>query len=358
MKKILFVLGTRPEAIKLNPVIKQFDLNKSFEAIILTTGQQESLLNNTLNELGIFPNKKVKMKIKNSNISHHVRDLISTVNKYLTVTKPDLVIVQGDTSTAFAAALTAFLNKIPVAHIEAGLRSLNFESPFPEEGYRQLISRLSRFNFAPTNLAKSNLLSEGISPEKIFVVGNTIVDSIILNLGGTKMVEIENKILITLHRRENFGQPLIDICNGIYNFAIKNNSVKLKIVMHPNPNSSRTIRSILGILNNAELIEPLGYKNLLKEILSSTFVVTDSGGIQEECNVLHVPLLIARNETERPEVLSDGKLIGTGRDAIYRAMADLYINNKSNNREIKLNLDSIGDGTSANKIMKIVESFL
>ena len=197
MKKILFVLGTRPEAIKLNPVIKQFDLNKSFETMILTTGQQESLLNNTLDELGIFPNKKVKMKIKNSNISHHVRDLISTVDKYLTITKPDLVIVQGDTSTAFAAALAAFLNKIPVAHIEAGLRSLNLESPFPEEGYRQLISRLSRFNFAPTNLAKSNLLSEGISPEKIFVVGNTVVDSVIKNLGEIESVKIENKILIT-----------------------------------------------------------------------------------------------------------------------------------------------------------------
>jgi UDP-N-acetylglucosamine 2-epimerase (non-hydrolysing) len=358
MKKILFVLGTRPEAIKLNPVIKQFDLNKSFETMILTTGQQESLLNNTLDELGIFPNKKVKMKIKNSNISHHVRDLISTVDKYLTITKPDLVIVQGDTSTAFAAALAAFLNKIPVAHIEAGLRSLNLESPFPEEGYRQLISRLSRFNFAPTNLAKSNLLSEGISPEKIFVVGNTVVDSVIKNIGEIESVKIENKILITLHRRENFGKPLTDICNGVYKFATENQSTRIKIIMHPNPNSSETIISILGKLNNIELVSPLRYVDLLKEILSSIYILTDSGGIQEECNILKVPLLIARNETERPEVLSSSKLLGTSSEAINSAMKDLYLSSKKNERSISLNLNTFGDGTSAMQITKIVESLL
>ena len=358
MKKILFILGTRPEAIKLNPVIKQFELNKSYETIIFTSGQQVSLLNNMLHEFNMFPNKKVKMKIKNADISRHVSDLIKAVNKYIIVTKPDLVIVQGDTSTTFAAALSAFLNNIPLAHIEAGLRSLNLNSPFPEEGYRQIISRLSRFNFAPTNLARSNLLAEGIAPEKIFVVGNTIVDSVIKNLDGIESVKIENKILITLHRRENFGEPLTEICNGINKFATENQSIRIKIIMHPNPNSSNTITTILGALNNIELISPLKYVNLLKEILSSIYVVTDSGGIQEECNILNVPLLIARNETERPEVLLNSGLLGTSSEGIYSSMKDLFLNSEKSERVIKLNFENFGDGTSAMQIAKIVESYI
>jgi UDP-N-acetylglucosamine 2-epimerase (non-hydrolysing) len=358
MKKILFVLGTRPEAIKLNPVIKQFGLNKSFETLIFTTGQQESLLNNILDELNIIPNKKIKMKIKNSNISQHVSDLVNAVNKYIIATKPNLIIVQGDTSTAFAAALSAFLNNIPIAHVEAGLRSLNLDSPFPEEGYRQMISRLSRFNFAPTSLAKSNLLSEGVAPEKIFIVGNTIVDSVIENLSEIESVKIENKILITLHRRENFGKPLTDICNGVYKFATENQPTRIKIIMHPNPNSSETIVNILGKLNNIELISPLRYVDLLKEILSSIYILTDSGGIQEECNILKVPLLIARNETERPEVLSSSKLLGTSSETIYTAMKDLFLNSEKNERSISFNLNSFGDGNSALQIAKIIESSL
>ena len=274
------------------------------------------------------------------------------------MTKPDLVIVQGDTSTTFAAALSAFLNNIPLAHIEAGLRSLNLNSPFPEEGYRQIISRLSRFNFAPTNLARSNLLAEGIAPEKIFVVGNTIVDSVIKNLDGIESVKIENKILITLHRRENFGEPLTEICNGINKFATENQSIRIKIIMHPNPNSSNTITTILGALNNIELISPLKYVNLLKEILSSIYVVTDSGGIQEECNILNVPLLIARNETERPEVLLNSGLLGTSSEGIYSSMKDLFLNSEKSERVIKLNFENFGDGTSAMQIAKIVESYI
>lgn len=358
MKKILFIIGTRPEVVKLCPVIKIFEQHKSFETIVLTTGQQKSLLDNMLKEFNILPQNKFRLEIKNADISEHVGKLIQAINKFIHATKPDMIFVQGDTSTAFTSAFVGFLNNIPIAHIEAGLRSFNLDSPFPEEGYRQMISRLATFNFSPTILAKSNLLSEGISPDKIYVVGNTIVDSIVRNLDGAKQIKVENKVLITLHRRENFGEPLIEICQGIYNFAAKNPTIKIKIILHPNPNSNNTIRLKLGNLKNIELINPLSYKKLLEEIISSIFVLTDSGGIQEECNILNIPLLVARTETERPEVLSSGKLIGTSSTVVCREMANLYDTCDEKSREVKFNFKHFGDGTSATQIIRIVENLL
>jgi UDP-N-acetylglucosamine 2-epimerase (non-hydrolysing) len=355
--KIAIVVGTRPEVIKLAPVIKAIRKEDGLEPCVISTGQQVELLKKALDEFEIKPDIEIDLNSGKTHLPEQFGNLVGQIGTCLKEIDSRYVLTQGDTSSAFAGAVAGFLLKIPVGHVEAGLRSHDLSSPFPEEGYRAMISRISTHQFAPTTAAVNNLISEGITESSIHLVGNTIVDSIVeyssFRIQNTK---VKKKVLVTLHRRENFGQPLRDIAAAIKDFAMEELTVQINVIVHPNPNSGLVLKELLADLVNVNLLEPLSYKDLLHEIRTSHFVLTDSGGIQEECAVLGSTLLIARNETERPEVLSESRmLIGTNRDRVYEA---LKMEVKRDIRFMEypdLNLAILGDGQSSSRICRMIQ---
>ena len=349
------MVGTRPEVIKLAPVIKAIHDAERLAAVVISTGQQGELLKKTLDEFNIKPNFEFDLNSEETSLPEKYGMMVGKIGDCLQNSLARYVVTQGDTSSAFAGAVAGFLLKIPVGHVEAGLRSHDIASPFPEEGYRMMISRIATHHFAPTATAVENLLAEGIPDGAIHLVGNTIVDSI-LGVSNSEALNADSrKILITLHRRENFGQPLKDIAGAIKDFALEESEVQINVIVHPNPNSGLVLKKLLVDLMNVNLLEPLNYRDLLQEIRTSHLVLTDSGGIQEECAVLGTTLLIARNETERPEVLSESRrLIGTERNRVYEA---LKVEMKRNTRlkvNSGLNLVILGDGQSSSRICKII----
>ncbi len=356
MRKIAIVVGTRPEVIKLAPVIKAIREEEGLEPCVISTGQQVELLKKALDEFEIKPDIEIELNFGKTNLPEQFGNLVGKIGACLEQSNSKYVVTQGDTSSAFAGAVAGFLLKIPVGHVEAGLRSHDLSSPFPEEGYRTMISRITTDHFAPTNAAVNNLLSEGIPERAIHLVGNTIVDSIVEYSSLSIQNPIVKKVLVTLHRRENFGQPLRDIAAAIKDFASEELSVQINVIVHPNPNSGLVLKELLADLVNVNLLEPLSYKDLLHEIRTSHFVLTDSGGIQEECAVFGSTLLIARNETERPEVLSESRmLIGTNRGRVYEA---LKMEVKRDIRFMEypdLNLAILGDGQSSARICRIIQ---
>lgn len=355
MKSIAIVVGTRPEVIKLAPVIKSIQKEDRFKPFVISTGQQGELLKKTLNEFEIKPSFEISLDLEKTNLPEQFGNLVGKIGACLEKSNSKYVVTQGDTSSAFAAAVAGFLLKIPVGHVEAGLRSHNLSSPFPEEGYRTMITRVTTDHFAPTNVTVNNLLAEGISKSSIHLVGNTLVDSILENLSSSIQSQSVKKVLVTLHRRENFGQPLIDIAAAIKDFALEEQIFQINVIVHPNPNSGLVLKTHLADLANVNLLEPLSYKDLLHEIRTSHFVLTDSGGIQEECAVLGSTLLIARNETERPEVLSESRmLIGTNRDRVYAALKAEVKRDISFKENLDLNLAVLGDGQSSSRICRII----
>jgi len=368
--RILISFGTRPEGIKLAPIIKVMEKQKDrFELYICSTGQHKEMLEQVIDFFELKPDFELNIMSENQSLSYLTSMVIKGIEHVFLKIKPDIVLVQGDTTTAFLTAFIAYYWKIKIGHIEAGLRTYNKYNPFPEEINRQLISRISDFNFVPTKKAEINLLSEGIEIAKIFFTGNTIVDAI--NWGMKKIKgKNENKdiknllkltesyeklILVTMHRRESFGIDIKNICNALKKIAEINSNVAIIYPVHLNPNVREPVFSILESIKNIKLIDPLNYELFLWLMNKSYFIITDSGGIQEEAPTLKKPVLVIRNYTERPESVELGisKLVGTSTHSIIEN-AQILLHNKKEYNKMITDENPYGDGFAAEKIVKII----
>jgi len=372
MKKILFIFGTRPEAIKMAPLIKEFYEHKDkFEIKICITAQHRQMLDQILDFFKIIPDYDLNLMKPNQTLFDITVDGLTGVNKIIDKYMPDLIFVQGDTTTVFVSALAGYYHKIPVAHLEAGLRSNNKYSPFPEEINRTLTGHIADFHFAPTLKAKKNLNKENIF-NNIWVVGNTVIDALFLGidlikktdddkyLKHFKFIDFSKKIiLVTGHRRESFGKPFENICNALKFIAEKNSDIEIVYPVHLNPNVQKPVNTILKEIKNIHLIKPLDYPYLIWLMNRSYLVLTDSGGIQEEAPSLGKPVLVMRDVTERMEGVKAGnaKLVGTDINKIIKETASLLTNKNIYNKMSKAK-NPYGDGTTSKKIVKILSGVL
>jgi UDP-N-acetylglucosamine 2-epimerase (non-hydrolysing) len=368
-RPIVVLIGTRPEALKLLLLHQELQ-EKGFSSILCSTEQHSEILTQVFQIFNILPDISLGIMKPNQDLFDITTSILQKFKEVLIKLSPRLVIVQGDTSSAFAAALSAFYLKIPVAHVEAGLRSGDINSPYPEELNRMTISKIADYNFAPTALNCANLLSEGVKKDKIFCTGNTIVDSLLwiknkINSGQIKVdanliekveecKKLNKKIvLLTAHRRESFGDGLCRIFSGIKTFAQKHTDMFIFYTLHPNPNViSAFEKSGLGTIKNIFVSNPLGYTELVYLLINSSFVLTDSGGIQEEAMSLGKRVLILRDVTERVEGLWEGlgKLVGTDEPLIYEGLEDFY---SSDSQEKASTI--FGDGLAVERIANILK---
>lgn len=379
MKKIMLVFGTRPEAIKMAPLVKEFQKNnEKFETIVCVTGQHREMLDQVLNIFEIRPDYDLNIMKQGQDLYDVTTRVLLGMRDVLKKTQPDVVLVHGDTTTSTAAALAAFYQQIPVGHVEAGLRTHNIYSPWPEEMNRQITGRIATFHFAPTPLSKQNLLSEGISEEYIQVTGNTVIDALYMvvdKIRNDKMLDAElndqlkhagydvnrlsggkKLVLITGHRRENFGDGFIHMCTAIKDLMQKYPDVDFVYPMHLNPNVRKPIHEVFGDdlsnLSNMFFIEPLEYLSFVYLMEKSTVVLTDSGGIQEEAPGLGKPVLVMRDTTERPEALEAGtvKLVGTNYDRIVYEVSTL-LDNREYYEKMSKAVNPYGDGFACGRIL-------
>lgn len=380
MKKIMLVFGTRPEAIKMAPLVKTFQNNcEKFQTIVCVTGQHREMLDQVLKIFEITPDYDLNIMKQGQDLFDVTSRVLLGMRDVLKEAEPDLVLVHGDTTTSTAAALAAFYQQIPVGHVEAGLRTHNIYSPWPEEMNRQITGRIATYNFAPTPLSKQNLLNENVSEDKITVTGNTVIDALYMVVNKIKNdnkldFELENNIksagydvnrllkgkklvLITGHRRENFGDGFINMCNAIKDLTTKYSTVDFVYPMHLNPNVRKPIHQVFGEnltnLENMFFIEPLEYLDFVYLMEKSNIVLTDSGGIQEEAPGLGKPVLVMRDTTERPEALDAGtvKLVGTEYDKIVKEVSLLIDDNEYYNRMSKA-VNPYGDGKACQRIIE------
>ena len=365
MTLITIILGTRPEAIKLAPVILKFSSSKDFNLRIVCTGQHKEMIYQILKLFKIKPDKDLKIMSEKQSLTYITCETIIGLEEEFDKYCPDLIIVQGDTSTAFSAALSAFYRKIPVAHIEAGLRTSNKINPFPEELNRRMITQIADLHFAPTKLASDNLKKEGIQ-NNVYITGNTVIDSLLAIAESVKHPEItnmdwENKkiILVTVHRRENWGSNLEEITLGIKDLAKKRKEVSFLIPMHKNKTVRDKIITKLSGISNIFLTDSLNYDELIGAIKHCHHILTDSGGIQEEAPTFGKPVLILRKNTERQEALNSGtaKLIGTKRINIFNEVSKILDDSNLYNKMSK-SINPFGDGNATEKIYNYCEKFL
>lgn len=364
--KLLFIFGTRPEAIKMAPLILKAKGDKSFDVRVCVTGQHKEMLDQVMDFFGIVPDYDLKVMRKDQSLSDITSDVLKGLEHVFTTENPDIAMVQGDTTTAFTGALASFYHKIPVAHIEAGLRSHNKYSPFPEEMSRVLVGRLADFHFTPTVRAKENLIKEGIE-SKIYEVGNTVIDALFLTLEIIKNREEEFRhyfnwldidkrvILVTGHRRESFGEPFKEMCVSLKEIA-KRQDVVIVYPVHLNPNVRKPVFDILSGIDNIHLIEPLEYPYLIWLMSKSYLVLTDSGGIQEEAPSLGKPVLVMRDVTERVEGIDAGtcKLVGLRKEAIIGEILRL-LDEKTLYEQMSTAVNPYGDGRSADRILNLLK---
>ena len=370
MKKILFVYGTRPEAIKMAPLIKKFQSSNKFYSKICVTAQHRGMMDLVNNFFDIIPDFDLDLMKDGQDLFSLTTDIINHIKPVLEEFEPDLVFVQGDTTSVLAVSIACFYKKIKVAHLEAGLRSGSPLDPFPEEMNRRLTSEISTLHFAPTSLSSENLNAENIV-KNVHVVGNTVVDALMLGIKtiedrgeieffeGFNFLDFEKKIvLVTFHRRESFGQSLLDICSAIRKIAETNKELQIVFPVHPNPNVKIPVFDNLSNISNIFLIEPLEYPKLIWIMNKSYFIITDSGGIQEEAPTLGKPVLVLRNVTERQEGVDSGvaQLVGTNPDLIINA-ANLLLNDVKHYNKIANTINPYGTGNSCNLIYDIVVDF-
>jgi UDP-N-acetylglucosamine 2-epimerase (non-hydrolysing) len=363
--KIAIIFGTRPEAIKLIPVI--YELKKRQDKVltkVIVTGQHREILRQMLTLFDIVPDLDLDLMTHNQTLASITSKNIAALDTYMGSDKPDMVMVQGDTTTTFCAALTAFYHKIPVAHVEAGLRTNNKYSPFPEEINRQLTTRISSLHFAPTELSRQNLIAENIPGEEIFITGNTAIDALFLALGlidekkvlleEIKDLHFDNIVLITGHRRENFGSGFESICSAINRLAKAFPDYQFIYPVHPNPNVRNTVAALLGNneLKNIHLIAPLDYFPFIKLMSMARIILTDSGGIQEEAPSLGKPVLVMRDTTERPEAMQAGTsiLVGTNEETIFNEAYKLLTDEVAY-QKMATAVNPFGDGKSSERIV-------
>ncbi|MEQ8244423.1 UDP-N-acetylglucosamine 2-epimerase (non-hydrolyzing) [Fulvivirga sp.] len=366
--KHLFIFGTRPEAIKMAPLIKEFQKDDTQKVVVCVTGQHREMLDQVLSFFDIKPDYDLNLMSDNQTLYDVTAKALLGLKPILDKEKPNNIFVQGDTTTAFVGALAGFYEKINVSHIEAGLRSHNIYSPFPEEGNRKLVGHLANIHFAPTKRAVQNLKLEGIT-HNVQQVGNTVIDALLLGLDIIKNrgeatfekyfenIDFSKRIiLITGHRRESFGPPFESMCKAMKEIALKYSDVQLIYPMHMNPNIRDTVNSILKGIENVKLIEPLSYPYLIWLMSKSYFVLTDSGGIQEEAPTLGKPVLVMREVTERQEGVEAGtaKLVGSNFDNIVKECKRL-LDNETYYQSMANAINPYGDGTTSLQILKLMK---
>jgi UDP-N-acetylglucosamine 2-epimerase (non-hydrolysing) len=323
--KVMSVFGTRPEAIKMAPLVKELENDPRFQSIVVVTAQHREMLDQVLDVFAIKPDYDLDIMTLGQTLTGITTKVLLDLEPILHQEKPTIVLVHGDTTTAYAAATAAFYAQVPIGHVEAGLRTWNKQSPYPEEANRQLIDVLADVYFAPTVQSKENLLAEKRDPETIFVTGNTAIDAMQYTISKeyqhpTLADTTQRKILLTMHRRENLGQPMKNVFLALAQIAAEFPDVALVFPMHKNPQVREIAREVLGDLKNVSLIEPLDVIDFHNFANQSTLILTDSGGVQEEAPSLGVPVLVLRDTTERPEGIEAGtlKLIGTDKEQVYQ----------------------------------------
>jgi len=376
MKKILIVFGTRPEAIKMAPLVKEFQKDLiNFDIKVCVTAQHREMLDQVLDLFRIIPDYDLNVMTPGQDLYDVTSKILLKIKPVLEELKPDLVLVHGDTVTTFATSLAAYYQKIKVGHIEAGLRTGDLYSPWPEEGNRRLTGVLTDYHFSPTNTSKNNLLNEGVSESSVFVTGNTVIDALQLVVNRIKSdktlrLKIENTIfqsgfqelnsnfiLVTGHRRENFGQGFLNICGALKVLAENNPGINILYPVHLNPNVRKPVNELLSSVSNIKLVEPFQYEEFIYLMSKSYLILTDSGGIQEEAPSLGKPVLVMRDTTERPEAVEAGtvKLVGSNRDNIIEEVQSL-LDDPGEYQRMSNAHNPYGDGYASNNILNFLKS--
>lgn len=362
MKKVVVVFGTRPEAIKMCPLVKELRTRKNIETLVCVTGQHRQMLDQVLDTFGIIPDFDLSIMKYKQTLFDVTIGILEGMKTILESEKPDLVLVHGDTSTTFASSLAAFYLQIPIGHVEAGLRTYDIYSPYPEEFNRQAVGVLAQYHFTPTQLSKDNLLREGKAPESIFVTGNTAIDALQTTIQEDythpelEWIGESRFILITAHRRENLGEPMRHMFRAIRRIIEEYSDVKAIYPIHMNPRVRQIAEEELSGCERIKMIEPLEVLDFHNFLSRSYLILTDSGGIQEEAPSLGKPVLVMRDTTERPEGIEAGtlKLVGTDENNIYRHFKEL-LENDSVYQAMSQASNPYGDGTACKKIADILE---
>ena len=373
MKKILLVFGTRPEAIKMAPLVKALENEPSIVSKVCVTAQHREMLDQVLDMFDITPDYDLNLMKPGQDLYDITANVLLGLKDVLSEFEPDIVLVHGDTTTTSAAALAAFYQKIKIGHIEAGLRTGNIYSPWPEEANRQMTGVLANYHFAPTDTSKQNLMKENKDERNIIVTGNTVIDALLLALDKIeanptlkktiidsiniqyKLDDSKKIILVTGHRRENFGQGFIHICEALKEIALDNPEVDIVYPVHLNPNVQEPVKALLSNVPNVYLINPLEYESFIYMMSKSYFIITDSGGVQEEAPSLGKPVLVMRDTTERPEAVDAGtvKLVGTNKNKIIEE-AQLLLNSNEAYSKMSKAHNPYGDGHACEKIVEFL----
>ena len=371
IKKVMLVFGTRPEAIKMAPLVKAFQASSDFETVVCVTAQHREMLDQVLNLFEIVPEYDLNIMKPGQDLYDVTANILLRLRPVFEEAKPDIVLVHGDTATTLATSLAAYYQKIAVGHVEAGLRTNNVYSPWPEEGNRQVTSRLAAYHFAPTDESEANLLKENVDVANVIVTGNTVIDALLTVVSkiesdksldqsleafvmekGYFVNKSKRLILVTGHRRENFGQGFLNICEGLKALALEYPDVDIVYPVHLNPNVQKPVNEILSDVDNVYLIPPLDYEPFVYLMHKSHFILTDSGGIQEEAPSLGKPVLVMRDTTERPEALAAGtvKLVGTDKDKII-AECKILLDDAEAYKVMSKSHNPYGDGKACERIV-------
>lgn len=362
MKKVMLVFGTRPEAIKMCPLVNELKSRKEIETVVCVTGQHRQMLDQVLEAFDVVPDYDLSIMKDRQTLFDVTTNILNRIKEVLEKVHPDVVLVHGDTSTTFVTALACFYLQIPVGHVEAGLRTYNIYSPYPEEFNRQAVSIISAYNFAPTELSKQNLLKEGKNPDTIYVTGNTAIDALKTTVRSDythpelEWAKGSRLIMITAHRRENLGEPMKHMFRAIRRVCDEHPDVKAIYPIHMNPVVRETAREILGDDERIHIIEPMDVLDFHNFLSRSFMILTDSGGIQEEAPSLGKPVLVMRDTTERPEGIKAGtlKLVGTDEQVIYENFK-LLLENEEAYKAMSTASNPYGDGFACKRIADILE---
>lgn len=363
MKKVMLVFGTRPEAIKMCPLVNELKSRKNLQTLVCVTGQHRQMLDQVLETFSVVPDYDLSIMKERQTLFDVTTNILNKIKDVLDVEKPDVVLVHGDTSTTFVTALACFYLQIPVGHVEAGLRTYNIYSPYPEEFNRQAVGIISQYNFSPTERSKQNLLNEGKDPATIYVTGNTAIDALKTTVRQDyshpelEWAKDSRLIMITAHRRENLGEPMKHMFRAIRRVMDEHPDVKAIYPIHMNPAVRETADSILGGYDRIHIIEPLEVLDFHNFLARSYMILTDSGGIQEEAPSLGKPVLVMRDTTERPEGIAAGtlKLVGTDEETIYNSFKLLLENTEEYDKMSKAS-NPYGDGFASQRIADILEN--
>ncbi len=363
MKKVMLVFGTRPEAIKMCPLVLELKTRKNIETLVCVTGQHRQMLDQVLDAFGVEPDYDLSIMKDKQTLFDVTTNILTTIKEVLEKEKPDVVLVHGDTSTTFVTALACFYMQIPVGHVEAGLRTYNIYSPYPEEFNRQAVSIISKYNFAPTQMSKDNLVREGRCEEDIYITGNTAIDALKTTVREDythpelEWAEGSRLIMITAHRRENLGEPMRNMFRAIRRIIDEHPDIKAIYPIHMNPVVREAANEILGGDDRIRIIEPLEVLDFHNFLARSYMILTDSGGIQEEAPSLGKPVLVMRDTTERPEGIAAGtlKLVGTDEQVIYDNFKLLLTDENEYNKMSQAS-NSYGDGFACKRIADILEA--